>query len=122
METDSFCILTINLQQPCEDSFIAALDEARLPHGRIQSFCTSAHSSTITEVISQPSHAMPWSTITAALFCWLKESVAREIFISGENNQTTAASQCSPVTLKQLLMSSTDITVMQSSNPGKICA
>lgn len=122
MDTDNFSILTISLFRPCEQSFIAALDEAKLPHGRIQSFSTSKYSATITEVISMPTQLMPWGTITAALFSWLKGSDNREILITSENSQTTPASACSPVALKELLMSAVGITVMQTSHSDKKCA
>lgn len=114
MDTEEFSILTINIFRHCEKSFITALDDAQIPHGRMQSFTTAAHGSPIVEVISAPSSTMPWTSIAETIKNWLRRKHGREVIISTEEGTISHAESCSVEEIKSLLTHSVDILVMDA--------
>ena len=112
MDTEEFSILTINLFKHCEKSFVTALDDAHVPHGRMQSFTSTANSSPVVEVISARSNLMPWNSIAKAITNWLEQKHGREVIISTEDGVAAHAENCSVIEIKDLLTHSVDISVM----------
>lgn len=109
MDTEEFNILTINLFRNCEKSFVAALDAAHIPHGRMQSFTSITYASPVVEVISAPSSQMPWDTITTTIATWLQQKSGREVMVSTEKGTTRFEDQCSESELKEKLIHAVDI-------------
>jgi len=117
METETFSILRVNLFKHSEKSFIAALDEASIPHGRIQIFTSCSQASAIIEVISALSKVMPWNTISKVIVAWIKAKSSREVMITSEDGTIFQARGHSPSEVNKVLTSSVDLVVIDSS-PG----
>ena len=111
---EEFSIFTVSLLRRCEDSFLAALDEAKVPHGRVTTFGHFSQATPITEVISMPAHSMPWNVISAVIFTWLKQCKSREVMITTEDGEKIPASGKTVIDLKELLTKAVGIYVMET--------
>lgn len=114
MDTEEFSILTINIFRHCEKSFTTALDNAHIPHGRMQSFTSTTYGSPIVEVISAPASSMPWKSIAETIKNWLKRKHGREVIISTKGGTVSHAESCSIEEIENLLTHSVDILVLDS--------
>lgn len=115
MDTGEFSILTISILKHCEKSFLTALDDAQIPHGRLQTFACF-HGAPLVEVISAPSNVMPWTAIAGAIKDWLKQKHGREIIISTKDSAVSPAEGDSMQDIKNLLIRAVDILVLDASS------
>ncbi|MEZ0156202.1 MAG: hypothetical protein AB9Q22_15050 [Candidatus Reddybacter sp.] len=78
-------VLRICLFKHSEESFLAALDETGISHGRVHQFSSAPQASGIVESISALSEAMPWNSIAKVLVKWLEVRKSRKVMVTTED-------------------------------------
>ena len=114
MEAQSVSVLDFTLFKHSEKSFLAALDEAGIPHGRVQMFSSQPRASGIVESISALSEAMPWNSIAKVIVAWIEARKSREVMIRTESGATIHAKGYSAQEVQKMLPESVSIMVIDT--------
>ncbi|BCL74781.1 hypothetical protein JHS3_05170 [Jeongeupia sp. HS-3] len=96
------------------ESFLAALDEARIPHGPILTYSTGPQASGLVEAITALSDAMPWNAIAKVVVAWIEARKSREISISTEAGETIHAKGYSVSEVQLLLQKSINVVIIDT--------
>lgn len=114
MDTGKVYVLSFMLFKHSEKSFLSALDEAGIEHGRLQMFTTRPQMSGIVEVISALSEAMPWNSIAKIIVAWLDAKKSREVTIQTESGSIIHAKGYSAEEVQSMLPVSVSIMIIES--------
>ncbi|MGE8362396.1 hypothetical protein [Pseudomonas sp.] len=100
------------------DSFLAALDEAKIPHGPIRMFTSRPQASGIVETITALSEAMPWNAIAKIIVAWIDARKSREVMIYTESGEVIHAKGYSATEIQKILPISTNIVIIDTKSSG----
>ncbi len=114
METESVSVLGFTLFKHSEKSFLAALDEAGISHGRVHMFSSQLQVSGIVESISELSEAMPWNAIAKVIVAWIEAKKCREVIITTETGTTIHAKGSSTKDVQKMLPESASILIIDT--------
>ena len=114
MSDGAYSSVRLTLFKHGADSFLAALDEAQIPHGPIHMFSTHPQASGIVEAITALSEAMPWSAIAKVIVAWIEARKSREIIIHTEAGEAIHAKGYSVSEVQKLLQKSTNIIIIDT--------
>jgi hypothetical protein len=114
MSMEAVSVLNLTLFKHSEKSFLVALDEAGIPHGRIQMFSTRPQASGIVESISALSEAMPWNAIAKVIIAWIEARKSREVIIHAEDGQIIHVKGYSASDVQKLLSTSISIMIIDT--------
>tara|TARA_R110001592_G_scaffold320639_2_gene598706 strand:- start:26038 stop:26400 length:363 start_codon:yes stop_codon:yes gene_type:complete len=120
METESVSVLDFTLFKHSEKSFLAALDEAGISHGRVHMFSSRLQASGIVESISALSEAMPWNAIAKIIVAWIEAKKSREIIIKTESGTTIHVKGYSAKDVQKMLPKSVNIMVIDTEPDSEI--
>lgn len=95
-------------------SFLAALDEAKIPHEPIRMFSTTPQGSGLVESITALSEAMPWNAIAKVMVAWIEARKSREIIIHTGTGESIQAKGYSASEVQKLLQKSTNVLVIDT--------
>ncbi|MFT5577316.1 MAG: putative signal transduction protein with EAL and GGDEF domain [Paraglaciecola psychrophila] len=114
MKLESISVLTFTLFKHSEKSFIAALDEADIRHGRVKQFSSQPENSGIVESIVALSEAMRWSTIAEVIVTWVGARKSREVMIRTEAGAIIHAKKSSCEEIQNILRGSAGIVIIDA--------
>jgi predicted ATP-grasp superfamily ATP-dependent carboligase len=114
MNTETHVSVRLTLFKHSKESFLTALDEAKISHGPIHMFSSNPQGSGLVEAITALSDAMPWNAIAKVVVAWIEARKSREIIIHTGTGQTIQAKGCSPSEVQKLLQQSTNVIVIDT--------
>lgn len=114
MKNEKVSVLTFTLFKDSEQSFILALDNAQIPHSRVQMFSIQPQASGIVESISALSEAMPWNSIAKVILAWIEARKSREVIITLDDGKVFHAKGYSAKEIQCILPESINIVVIDS--------
>ena len=120
MSSQAVSIVRLNLFKYSHQSFVAALDEAKIPHERVQLFSTQPQASGIVESISALSDAMPWNSLAKIIVAWIDARKSREVIIQTEDGRTIHAKGYSASDIQKFLPLSVNVTVIDTKPADEI--
>lgn len=106
--------LRLSLLKESADSFLDALDEKGVPHGRVEEFSFESRASGIKESIFTLAEVMPWKAISEVMVAWVKERGSREIIITTEDRQVVHIKGYSSADAEKLLKIALEVTVIDA--------
>ncbi|MFJ4376267.1 hypothetical protein ACIP1T_27105 [Pseudomonas japonica] len=114
MTTQECALVRLTLFKHGAKSFLAALDEAGIPHGPVRMFSSAPQNSGLVEAITALSEAMPWNAIAKVIVAWIEARKSREIVISTGPGEWFHAKGYSASEVQKLLQISTNVTVIDT--------
>jgi len=72
MSTQEYSSVRLTLFKYGAESFLAALDEAGIPHSSVRMFSSAPQGSGFVEAITALSDAMPWNAIAKVVVAWIE--------------------------------------------------
>lgn len=114
MSTETHASVCLTLFKHSAGSFLAALDEAQIPHGPIHMFSTNPQGSGFVEAITALSDAMPWNAIAKIMVAWIEARKSREIIIHTGTGESIHAKGYSATEIQKVLRKSTNVVVIDT--------
>ncbi|OKA28524.1 hypothetical protein BOH74_03485 [Pseudomonas versuta] len=114
MSKDIYTSVHLTLFKHSSESFLAALDEAKIPHEPIRMFSTTPQGSGLVESIIALSEAMPWNAIAKVVIAWIDARKSREVIIHTEAGDSIQAKGYSASEIQKLLQISTNVIVIDT--------
>ncbi|SEL19798.1 hypothetical protein SAMN03159414_1959 [Pseudomonas sp. NFACC41-3] len=114
MSTQTYALVRLTLFKHSAGPFLAALDEAQIPHAPIHMFSTNPQGSGFVEAITALSDAMPWNAIAKVAVAWIEARKSREIIIHTETGDSIHAKGYSASEVQKLLQKSTNVIVIDT--------
>ncbi|GFM78519.1 hypothetical protein [Pseudomonas cichorii] len=114
MSTEKCALVHLTLFKHSTESFLAALDEADIPHGPIRMFSSAPQNSGLVEAISALSEAMPWNAIAKVIIAWIEARKSREVIIYTEAGESFHAKGYSASDVQKLLQISTNVAIIDT--------
>jgi len=114
MSNGTYSSIRLTLFKHGGDSFLAALDEANIPHGPIHTFNSRPQASGLVEVITALSDAMPWNSIAKVIVAWIDARKSREIIIHTEAGYKLHAKGYSVAEIQKVLPESVNLIVIDT--------
>ncbi|HEN8712339.1 TPA: hypothetical protein U8203_002778 [Pseudomonas putida] len=114
MSTQECALIHITLFKHSAKSFLAALDEAGIPHGPVHMFSSAPQNSGLVEAITALSDAMPWNAIAKVVVAWIEARKSREVIIYTGEGEWFHAKGYSASEVQKLLQVSTNVTVIDT--------
>jgi predicted ATP-grasp superfamily ATP-dependent carboligase len=114
MSTQECALVRLTLFKHSAKSFLAALDEAGIPHGPVRMFSSAPQNSGLVEAITALSDAMPWNAIAKVVVAWIEARKSREVIICTEAGESFHAKGYSASEVQKLLQISTNVTVIDT--------
>lgn len=118
MNNGKYSSIRLTLFKHGSESFLAALDEAQIPHGPIHMFSATPQASGMVEAITALSDAMPWNAVAKVIVAWIDSRKSREIVIHTEAGEVIHAKGYSASEVKGFLQKSTNVIVIDT-KPGE---
>lgn len=120
MNNQPASVVRLTLFKNSYQSFIVALDEAKIRHERAQLFSTKPQASGIIEVISELSDSMPWNSLTKVIIAWIDARKSREIIIQTSDGRIIHAKGYSANEIRRALSLSVNVTVIDSNSSDEM--
>jgi hypothetical protein len=114
MSSAAYSSVRLTLFKHSANSFLAALDEAKISHSPIHMFSTKPQASGMVEVITALSDAMPWNSIAKVIVAWIEARKSREIIIHTETGETIHAKGYSASEVQMFLQKSTNVIIVDT--------
>lgn len=114
MSSGAYSSVRLTLFKHSAESFLAALDEAQVPHGPIHMFSNKPQASGMVEAITALSDAMPWNAIAKVIVAWIEARKSREIIIQTETGETIHTKGYSASEVQKFLQKSTNIIIIDT--------
>ena len=114
MSNEAYSSVRLTLFKHSAKSFLAALDEAEVPHGPIHMFTSKPQASGMVEAITALSDAMPWNAIAKVIVAWIEARKSREIIIHTETGEAIHAKGYSASEVQKLLQKSTNVIIIDT--------
>lgn len=81
MTDQAVSAIRFTLFKHSRESFLAALDDASIPHSSVVQFSGQPQASGFTELVSALSDAMPWNGIAKVIISWVEARKSRRVMI-----------------------------------------
>lgn len=81
MTDQAVSAIRFTLFKHSRESFLAALDDASVPHSSVVQFSGQPQASGFTELVSALSDAMPWNGIAKVIISWVEARKSRRVMI-----------------------------------------
>lgn len=81
MSEQAVSTIRFTLFKHSRDSFLAALDDASIPHSTVVQFSGRPQASGFTEMVSALSDALPWNGISKVIISWVEARKSRRVMI-----------------------------------------
>lgn len=120
MNNQAVSVVRLTLFKHSHQSFVAALDEAQIHHGRVRLFSIQPQASGIVEIISALSDAMPWNALAKVIVAWIEVKKSREIIIQTEDGRVIHAKGYSADDIQKFLPLSVNVTVIDTKPSDEI--
>lgn len=114
MSTERCVSVHLTLFKHSSGSFLAALDEAQIPHSPVHMFSATPQGSGLVETIIALSEAMPWNALAKVVVAWIDARKSREIIIHTETGDSIQAKGYSASEIQKLLQTSTNVIVIDT--------
>ena len=114
MSTQTYASVRLTLFKHSSESFLAALDEAKIPHEPIRTFSSNPQGSGLIELIIALSKAMPWNAIAKVAVAWIDARKSREIIIHTVTGDSINAKGYSASEIQKILQKSTSVLVIDT--------
>lgn len=114
MSTQKCALVHLTLFKHSAESFLAALDEAGIPHGPVRMFSSAPKNSGLVEAITALSDAMPWNAIAKVIIAWIEARKSREVIIYTEAGESFHAKGYSASDVQKLLQISTNVAIIDT--------
>jgi len=82
MTEQAVSAIRFTLFKHSRDSFLAALDDASIPHSTVVQFSGRPQASGFTEIVSALSDALPWNGIAKVIISWVEARKSRRVMIN----------------------------------------
>jgi hypothetical protein len=114
MSSSAYSSVRLTLFKYSADSFLAALDEDKIPHSPIHMFSNRPQASGIVEAITAVSEAMPWNAIAKIIVTWIEAKKSREVIIQTEAGAAIHVKGYSASEVQKLVQTSTNVIVIDT--------
>lgn len=114
MSTQKCELVHLTLFKHGAKSFLAALDDAGIPHGPVRMYSSSPKNSGLVEAITALSDAMPWNAIAKVIIAWIDARKSREVIIYTEGGESFHAKGYSASDVQKLLQISTNVAIIDT--------
>lgn len=114
MSTQKCELVHLTLFKHGAKSFLAALDDAGIPHGPVRMYSSAPKNSGLVEAITALSDAMPWNAIAKVIIAWIDARKSREVIIYTEGGESFHAKGYSASDVQKLLQISTNVAIIDT--------
>lgn len=114
MSTQKCELVHLTLFKHGAESFLAALDDAGIPHSPVRMYSSAPKNSGLVEAITALSDAMPWNAIAKVIIAWIDARKSREVIIYTEGGGSFHAKGYSASDVQKLLQISTNVAIIDT--------
>lgn len=97
------------------ESFLAALDDASIPHSSVVQFSGRPQASGFTEMVSALSDAMPWNGIAKVIISWVEARKSRRVMVHMKDGVVSIEAEgYDAKDVERLLKACRDVTIIDT--------
>lgn len=120
MTEQSVSAIRFTLFKHSRDSFLAALDDASIPHSSVVQFSGRPQASGFTEMVSALSDALPWNGIAKVIISWVEARKSRRVMIHLKDEVVSIEAEgYGAKDVERLLRACRDVTIIDTLPKGK---
>lgn len=114
MSNGTYSSVRLTLFKHSSESFLVALDEAKITHNPVHMFSITPQASGIVETITTLADVMPWNAIAKVIVAWIEARKSREIIFHTEAGEKIHAKGYSVSQVHKLIQKSTNIIIIDT--------
>ncbi|MEN5035325.1 hypothetical protein [Pseudomonas sp. TWI929] len=113
MADQAVSAIRFTLFKHSRDSFLAAPDDASIPHSSVVQFSGRPQASGFTEMVSALSDALPWNGIAKAIISWVEARKSRRVMIHAKDGLVSIEAEgYGAKDVERLLRACRDVTII----------
>ena len=115
MTDQAVSAIRFTLFKHSRESFLAALDDASIPHSSVVQFSGQPQASGFTELVSALSDAMPWNGIAKVIISWVDARKSRRVMIDVTDGVVSIEAEgYGAKDVERLLKTCLDVTIIDT--------
>lgn len=115
MTDQAISAIRFTLFKHSRETFLAALDDASIPHSCVVQFSGQPQASGFAEIVSALSDAMPWNGIAKVIISWVEARKSRRVMIHMKDGVVSIeADGYGAKDVERLLRACRDVTIIDT--------